>query len=64
MGATIISCLMISYIIVGNPGVPSLEAWLAKELSLGSKVGFDPTLTSELTFKQYSQVSLCTLLRD
>ncbi len=48
---------MISYI-VGNAGVPSLEAWLAKELPLGSKVGFDPTLTSELTFKQYSDVSL------
>lgn len=42
----------------GNTGVPSVAAWLAKELPSGSKVGFDATLTPELTYKQYSEVSL------
>ena len=33
-----------------------MEAWLAKELPSGSKVGFDPSLMSELEFKKFSEV--------
>ena len=48
--------MIVSFFSEGNPEVPSLEAWLAKELPSGSKVGFDPSLTSELVFKKFSEV--------
>lgn len=44
---------------LGNPGVPSLEKWLAKNLPSGSKVGFDPNITSELAVKQYTEALDC-----
>lgn len=45
---------------LGNDGVPTVEAWLSKELPAGAKVGVDPQLMSEHVFKKFSDALECS----
>ena len=44
----------------GNDDVPSVEAWLSKELAPGAHIGYDPQLMSEHVYKKYSDAVECS----